>query len=389
VPPPSAEHAVPRSLFITNDFPPRIGGAQSWFWGLINTLDPADVVVLAPAHPDAKAFDATHPYRVVRAASSVLWPTPALIRQAAALIEENDLELVQLGHPLPAGLMGPALRKRTGRPYIIFLGGAEVTLPAKLPVVGSLLRYVLRRAALLVSTSEYTAAKTRRQTAGRAPVQVSRPALDLDAFALRGPGDADAAKAAFGVNGPLVVCVGRLVPRKGQDKLLDALTPLSAEFADLNLALVGSGRLERRLRRRARRRGLEGRVHMPGAVSNTELHRWLVAAEVFASPCRTRWAGLEVEGYGLVFAEATLVGVPVIGGDSGGAPEFVKTGETGILVDGHSTDEIVAALAELLRLSPAERLERALAGRELALAYHDPALVAERYRAVLARAVGR
>jgi phosphatidyl-myo-inositol dimannoside synthase len=389
VPQTSAERAVPRSLFITNDFPPRIGGAQSWFWGLINTLDPADVVVLAPAHRDAAAFDATHPYRVVRAASSVLWPTPALVRKAAALIEEHELELVQLGHPLPAGLMGPALRKRTGRPYMIFLGGAEVTLPAKLPVVGSLLRYVLRRAALLVSTSEYTAAKARRQTRGKAPVQVSRPALDLAAFALREPGDADAAKAAFGIDGPLVVCVGRLVPRKGQDKLLDALTPLSAEFPNLHLALVGSGRLARRLRARARRRGLDGRVQLPGAVSGAELHGWLVAADVFASPCRSRWGGLEVEGYGLVFAEASLVGVPVVGGDSGGAPEFVKNGETGILVDGRSVDEVAKALAELLRLSSAERLRRALAGRELALAYHDPAIVAERYRRVLDRAVGR
>ncbi len=134
----SAERA-PRTLFVTNDFPPRIGGAQSYYWGAIRTLDPSEVTVLAPAHVDAAAFDATHPYTVVRASTSVLWPTPAMLRTVAGLAEKVGAELLQLGHPLPAGLLGPQLKDRCGLPYVVFLGGAEVTLPGAVPGVNSLL----------------------------------------------------------------------------------------------------------------------------------------------------------------------------------------------------------------------------------------------------------
>jgi phosphatidylinositol alpha-1,6-mannosyltransferase len=217
---------MPHSLFITNDFPPRIGGAQSYYWGMIRTLDPDEVVILAPAHRDAAAFDATHPYRVVRSRHAVLWPTADLRRQAQALIERHDLQLVQLGHPLPAGLLGPMLRRRTGREYLVFLGGAEVTLPAAFPLVGGLLRHVLRNAALLVTVSEFTAAAATRIARGRTPAQVVRPALDVQAYGPPADAEVAAARAQLGVNAELIVCLGRLVPRKGQDKLVAALAML-------------------------------------------------------------------------------------------------------------------------------------------------------------------
>ncbi|MGO8683541.1 MAG: glycosyltransferase, partial [Thermoleophilia bacterium] len=242
---------MPHSLFITNDFPPRIGGAQSYYWGMIRTLDPDEVVVLAPAHPDAAAFDTTHPYTVVRSRHAVLWPTTELRRQAQALIERHDLQLVQLGHPLPAGLLGPALRRRTGREYLVFLGGAEVTLPAVFPLVGGLLRHVLRNATLLVTVSEFTAAAATRVARGRTPAQVVRPALDVHAYVPPGGAEVAAARAQLGVNAELIVCLGRLVPRKGQDKLVAALAMLSDEFPRAELTLIGAGRLARALRARA------------------------------------------------------------------------------------------------------------------------------------------
>ncbi len=384
----SAELA-PRTLFVTNDFPPRIGGAQSYYWGAIRTLDPSEVTILAPAHVDAAAFDATHPYTVVRASTSVLWPTAAMLRSVAALAEKVGAELVQLGHPLPAGLMGPQLKKRCGIPYIVFLGGAEVTLPGAIPGVNGVLRHVLGNASMLLTVSEYTARAASQQVRGAVPAEVLRPPLDVAGFTPAGAGEAEQLRRSLGIDGELVVCLGRLVPRKGQDKLIDALALLSQEFPRLHLALIGEGRLATRLYDRAQRRGVAGRVHLTGALVDAAVTDWLRAADLFASPCRTRWGGFEVEGFGIVFAEAALTGLPVIAGRSGGAPEAVEEGETGMVVDGDSAQQVAAALARLLRLSPESRREMGARGRARALAMHAPEVVGGRYRALLQRAVGR
>jgi phosphatidylinositol alpha-1,6-mannosyltransferase len=377
---------APHTLFVTNDFPPRIGGAQSYYWGVIRTLDPSEVTILAPAHTDAAAFDATHPYRVVRAGTSVLWPTPALLRQAEGLIERHGVELVQLGHPLPAGLLGPQLRERRGTPYVVFLGGAEVTLPGSVPGVSALLRRVLGRASMLLTVSEYTARAAADEVRGQVPAEVLRPPLPVDAFTPASDGEAAQLKARLGIDGELVVCVGRLVPRKGQDKLIDAVAMLRQEFPRLHLALIGEGRLQTGLYDRAWKRGVGERVHITGALAEPALLDWLRAADLFASPCRSRWAGLEVEGFGIVFAEAALAGLPVVTGRSGGAPESVLEGQTGMVVDGRSPEQVAAAVGGLLRLPEGERRMMGLRGRELALSRHTPAFVGARYRELLRKA---
>lgn len=380
---------APRTLFVTNDFPPRIGGAQSYYWGVIQTLDPSEVAILAPAHVDAAAFDATHPYTVVRASTSVLWPTNAMLHTVEQMAERERAELIQLGHPLPAGLLGPRLRQRHGIPYVVFLGGAEVTLPGVVPGVNNALRHVLGKAALLLTVSEYTAEAARRQTGGRVPVEVLRPPLQVDAFAPADDDEAVRLRARFGIDGQLVVCVGRLVPRKGQDKLIDALYLLRQEFPRLHLVIIGEGRLTTGLYDRAQKRGVGERVHLTGALADTAMKEWLRAADVFASPVRSRWGGLEVEGFGIVFAEAALAGLPVLAGASGGAPEAVIQGETGFVVDGHSTQQVAAALASLLRRTPEQRRAMGAKGRDLALRRHTPSVVGERYRALLRRAAAR
>lgn len=375
---------VPRSLFITQDFPPRVGGFQSYYWGLIQTLDPQDVVILASDHPGASSFDATHPYRVVRHPRSILLPTPGLLRSAQRLIAEHDLGLVQLGQTLPNGLLGPALKRRTGLPYLVLLAGAELTLPAALPGSGAAVRHVLGRAALLLAVSGYTAAAAERVVEGKVPVAVLRPALDLD-----GPDRVRAvsvASRAVQRGGPLVACVGRLVPRKGQDRLIDALALLAPRYPGLQLALVGSGRLARALERRARRLGVEDRVHLLGALPPSQVAEWLAAADVFASPCRVRWGGLEVEGFGIVFAEAAAAGLPVLAGRSGGAPEAVANGHTGIVINGSSVSEVAAGLERILRLTPEGRRRMGERGRVLARERHAPEVVGQRYRALLRRA---
>ncbi len=157
----------------------------------------------------------------------------------------------------------------------------------------------------------------------------------------------------------------------------------------MRLALVGGGRLADELRERAAAAGLADRVALPGEVSAAQLLLWLQAADVFAGPSRTRFGGLEVEGFGIVFAEAALTGLPVIAGRSGGSPEAVVEGETGLVVDAHSHEELTAALARLLAMSSAERRGMGARGRELALSRHAPEVAAARYHELLRQAVAR
>jgi phosphatidyl-myo-inositol dimannoside synthase len=381
---------VPRSLFVTNDFPPRIGGAQTYYWNMIQTLDPGDVVIVAPAHRDAAAFDATHPYTVVRTPKTQIVPVSSIERLCERLIREHDLELLQLGHPLPAGVLGPWLRRTARVPYVVFLGGAEVTVPGAVPGVAHLLRWVLAESSMLFTVSRYTADQAVRLSGGVARAEVLRPALEVERYAQTQAEDVAAARAALGLgDAPLIVCVGRLVARKGQDMLIAALADLDGGFPDARLALVGGGRLADDLRRQAAAAGLADRVHLPGEVSGDELRLWLQAADVFAAPSRTRFRGLEVEGLGNVYAEAALTGLPVVAGRSGGAPEAVVEGETGFVVDAHTPNELSAVLGRLLSMSSEQRRHMGAAGRRLALSRHTPGVAAARFHELLRRALER
>ena len=261
-------------------------------------------------------------------------------------------------------------------------------MPAVLPGSGQAIRSVMRDASLLVAVSRYTAMQAQRLMGGRVPTAVLDPSIDTRSF--KPPGDADAreaAKAALGIDGELVVCLGRLVPRKGQDRLIDAVALLRQTRPRLHLALIGGGRLEARLRRQSARLGIADRVHHLGAIPLGDVQTWLRAADVFASPCRDRWGGYEVEGFGLVFAEASLCGAAVLAGRSGGAPEAVRVAETGIVVDGHTAGEVAQGLERLLGLPADERWRMGVRGRRAALERHAPEVVGHRYRTLLTQAL--
>jgi phosphatidylinositol alpha-1,6-mannosyltransferase len=308
------------------------------------------------------------------------------LRLALALVQENQLELVQFGHPLPTGLLGPTISRRTGLPYIVFLGGAEVTVPAAIPVGAALLRHVLRNAAALAAVSDFTASVASQQAAGRVPAVTLRPPLNGD-FNLPVLPSKTEAKIALGIEGELVVIIGRLVTRKGQDRLIEALALLEDEYPRLHLGVIGDGPRAGRLERLAAAKGVAQRVVMTGALDTADLRTWLRAADIFACPCRSRWGGLEVEGFGLVFAEASLACLPVLAGRSGGAPESVKNGETGIIPAGDSAEEVADALRRLLAMTPEGRAAMGERARHFALSRHAPDVVGKQYRELLVKAV--
>lgn len=352
-------------LFVTNDFPPKIGGIQTMLWELWRRLDPTSFTVLTTPHPDAAAWDAQQPFRVERTSEKVLLPTPSLTRRIDALAAETGAALVVLDPALPLGHVGPRLRL----PYAVVLHGAEITVPGRLPGTRSMLRRVLLGADLVISGGGYPLAEAERAARRALPNVVVPPGVDTERFHPLDAAGRTAARARLGlpVDGRLVVSVSRLVPRKGMDVLIRAAAQLAPDRPDLTVAIAGGGRDRARLDRLVARTGAP--VRMLGRVAHDDLPALYGCGDVFAMLCRDRWAGLEQEGFGIVFVEAAAAGVPQIAGDSGGAADAVVDGVTGIVV--HRPDDpdaVAAALAQLLDAPPETRAAMGDAGRRRAVA---------------------
>jgi phosphatidylinositol alpha-1,6-mannosyltransferase len=337
---------VAASLLVTNDFPPKIGGIQSYLYELWRRLPSDETVVLTTAHPDAAGWDAAQPFRVVRLDDRLLLPTPRLARTVNALAAEIGAGVVFVDPMLPLGhIVG-----RLDHPTVVVAHGAEVTIYGRAPGTATLARRVLRRATGVVAAGQFAADQVRRVAGRPVPTLVVPPGVDPEQFA---PIDDDARGAArerFGLDpdAPVVLGVSRLVPRKGFDVLLDAVAPL----APVQVAIAGAGRDRARLERHARR--LAGRANVLGPVTGDDLPVLYACADVFAMLCRDRWGGLEAEGFGIVFLEAAACGIPAVAGRSGGSHEAVVDGETGVVVEPRDLAAVRAAIGELVD-DPARR----------------------------------
>jgi phosphatidylinositol alpha-1,6-mannosyltransferase len=349
-----------RVLVVTNDYPPRPGGIQQWLGNLVDALD-AEVRVLAPK--DGPAANARGEGVVVRGERRWMLPTRSVRRWIEHHIVDFDADVVLYAAPHPLAFLGPKIRVVTGVPYAVMTHGAEITLPAAIPGLKQLLARPLRSADVLFSVSDYTGQRVAR-LAGRT-VHTVGAGVDLSRFTP----DTDRSG-----GGPVVIgCVSRFVPRKGQKRILEAARKLVDGGLDVRVDLVGKGRNEAALRRSAEKLGVETGFHVD--VPWADLPGLYRQFDIFAMPCRSRWFGLEVEGLGIVFLEAAAVGLPVVAGDSGGAPETVIEGATGDVV--RSDRELAQALERLAR-APEERAVMGAAGRRMVEANWTWEKVAER-----------
>jgi phosphatidylinositol alpha-1,6-mannosyltransferase len=351
---------VPRTLLVTNDYAPRVGGIQRTLEALVSRLPPDRVAVLCPQHEGAAAFDEAAPYRVFRQPEPFLWPTPEIGRRVRRAVLEFGADVVLFGAASPLALLGPGLA-RSGTPYVVAAHGFEYWLSLS-PGPHALMRRATSRASWVpVLCSRFVARVVRTAVPDHVPVSVLYPGADADAFRPDLP-TADL-RARHGVVGrPLVVCVSRMVPRKGQDVLIRAMSRIRGRVPDPALLLVGDGPYRPRLERLAAR-APEGSVVFAGQVGEADLPRYYRAGDVFSMPCRNRFGGLEVEGLGIVFIEAAACGRPVVVGDSGGARESLVPDTTGLLVDGADEREVADAVAALLS-DPARADAMGHAGRE-------------------------
>ncbi len=352
-----------KHLLVTNDFPPKIGGIQSLLWEWWRRLPPESFAVLTSPYEGTAEFDAAQPFHIERTREPVLLPHPWMVQRVNRMAKEVGADLVVLDPALPLGLIGPSL----DLPYDVVLHGAEVTVPGRLPLSKQTLGHVLRRARHIVAAGGYPAAEGEHAAGRKLPVTVVPPGVDTERFRpLTEPERLEARRHfGFSPNAELVVGISRLVPRKGFDTAIRAVALLKNSRPDLVLAIAGGGRDEGRLRQLAEQ--VKAPVTFLGRVSNDDLPSLYGCADVYTMLCRNRWAGLEQEGFGIVFLEAAACGVPQVAGDSGGAAEAVEDGVSGLVVRTPDDPREVAAAIERLLDDPAERARMGVAGRERAV----------------------
>ncbi len=332
-------------LLVTNDFPPKVGGIQSYLWELWRRLPAEDTTVYCTPHAGAAVFDAKQAFRIERSPERVLLPYPWLAKRVCALADEVGAELILLDPAVPLGMVGLWL----GRPYGVVLHGAEVTIPGRLPMSKSVLRRVLCGASLVISAGHYALAEAERCAGRPLPSVVIPPGVDTTRFGPLDVAERAGARAAFGIGDDdvVVASVNRLVPRKGMDLLIDAVAQASQERPALRLLIGGSGRSFDDLQKQAADSG--ARVDLLGRLGDLDVPRLYGAADMMAMLCHDRWGGLEQEGFGIVFLEAAAAGLPQIAGRSGGAAEAVVHGVTGIVIDdAMSTSTVARALIGLV-----------------------------------------
>jgi phosphatidylinositol alpha-1,6-mannosyltransferase len=335
-----------KTLVVTNDFPPRQGGIQSYVHQLA-VRQPADsIVVYASDHEGSAAFDAAQPFPVIRHPTGLLVPTPAARSRVEQAFAEHGCDSVWFGASAPLGLLAGTLRSAGARRVVANTHGHEVGW-AMLPAARQALRRIGNGCDVVTYLGDYTRSRLEPAFGPHPEFVQLPPGVDTDVF--HAGVDGSAVRARHGLTDrPVIVCVSRLVARKGQDVLIEALPAIRRAVPDAALLVVGKGPYLETLRGLADTHGVSEHVVFTGGVPFGELPAHYAAGDVFAMPCRTRRAGMDVEGLGIVYLEASAVGLPVLAGDSGGAPDAVRNGETGYVVGGRDVDAVARRLALLL-----------------------------------------
>jgi phosphatidylinositol alpha-1,6-mannosyltransferase len=341
----TGERAAPRILVVTNDFPPRPGGIQSFVHGLVSRLPADRVVVYTSRWRGWQEWDATQPFEVIRENTSVLLPTVNVRRKAVELLKSRSCDAVWFGAAAPLGLLAPALRRAGAQRVVATTHGHEVGW-ASAPGARQLLRRIAGDVNVLTYLGDFTRSRLQAVVPDSTSLRRLAPGVDTEAF--RPNLGADLRQQLGLQDRPVVVCISRLMPRKGQDVLIRALPEIRERVPHASLLLVGGGPMRSRLERLAATLGVSAAVTFTGSVETDALPAHYGAGDVFAMPCRTRLGGIDVEGLGIVFLEAAACGLPVVAGDSGGAPEAVVDGTTGFVLDGRSVTAVAEHVADLL-----------------------------------------
>jgi phosphatidyl-myo-inositol dimannoside synthase len=338
-----------RTLVITNDFPPRTGGIESFVLAMVQRMPADQVVVHTASQPGDAAFDAPLAFPVVRDPSRIMLPTPRITRRSVDIARDLGCDSVWFGAAAPLGLMAHRLTTRAGvRRTVATTHGHEVWW-ASTPGARAMLRRIGDTTDVMTYLGTYTRHRIARALSAKAGARMMQLTPGVDDAVFTPDVDGAEVRRRHGLaDRPVVVCVSRLVERKGQDMLIRSLPLIRQRVPDAAVLIVGDGPRRSALEELVAKLGLQQDVVFAGAKPWAETPPYFAAGDVFCMPTRTRKAGLEVEALGIVYIEASACGLPVIAGDSGGAPDAVQDGTTGYVVNGRSTEEIADRVSTLL-----------------------------------------
>ena len=353
-------------LFVTNDFGPRAGGIETFIIGLIERRPFGQTIVYTSWQDNAASYDAEWRRKfgveVIRDRSKILLPTPRVALALGKIIRTRGITTAAFGAAAPLGLLSASMKRAGVKRSVALTHGHEVWW-AKVFPFNLLLRRIGSTVDVLTYLGEFTQSaisKALTSNAQRAMVKIA-PGIDTEHFA---PTDASILRRSLGLeNKKVIVSVGRLVHRKGQDYLIQSMPLILHQVPNAHLLLVGQGPYLDHLQKLVKEHGLENSVTFIGRVDYKELPQYLCVGDIFAMPSRSRLMGLEVEGLGIVYLEASSCGLPVLAGNSGGAPDAVKQRETGLVVSGTDEKQIASAAIELLNISDSSK-KMGLAGRQ-------------------------
>jgi phosphatidylinositol alpha-1,6-mannosyltransferase len=355
-----------RIICITNDFGPRAGGIETFVMGLIERLPKDSLIVYTSNQGDTREYDQKwlrdFGVIVVRDKSKILLPTPRVVRAVKEVINQEGIQTAFFGAAAPLAIMSRAIRKAGICRIVALTHGHEVWWSKVWPF-NLAIRFIGNNVDHLTYLGEFTRTEISRSLSGRAIQAMVKiaPGIDTDHFVVH-PGGVDLRRSLGLLDKKVIVSVGRLVHRKGQDTLIAALPEILQHHPTAHILMVGEGPYRDHLQKLVIKYKIESAITFIGRIQYSELPRYISAGDIFAMPSRSRLAGLEVEGLGIVYLEASSCGLPVIAGKSGGAPDAVLEGVTGITVDGKSAKDVAKAVISLLD-NPEESRQMGIAGR--------------------------
>ncbi len=341
-----------KTLVITNDFPPRPGGIQTFIYGLVQGFDPDDVVVLTSKHTGWQEFDKQEKYPIFRHNTQMLLPTKTVGDQAITIIKEFNCDRVLFGASAPLGLLANRLKNHGIKKTVAITHGHEVGW-AFTPGLKQTFQKIVKDVDKLTYLTKFTFEQISEAISGDQLEKFEQltPGIDIKMFnpENKNNGQSQKIRERFRLgNKPVVVCVSRLMARKGQDTLIEVWPEVLKKVSDAHLLIVGGGSLKQSLHKKTFDNNVHTSVTITGAVDWKELPGFYAAGDVFAMPVRTRNLGFDVEGLGIVYLEASATGIPVIAGNSGGAPEAVIDGVTGFVLNPNNQMILAEKIIELL-----------------------------------------
>ena len=341
---------MPSVLLVTNDFGPRAGGIETFVMGLLERVPKGEVIVYTSRQSSTGEYDRRwrddYGVEVVRDKSSILLPTPRVIRNLQKLIDERNLSTVWFGAAAPLGVSARWLR-RAGAQHIVALTHGHEVWWSKVWPFSWAISEIARSVDVITYLGDFTHQAIARRFKDKNKLTKIAPGIDTEHFR---PLDGRELREKYGIaDRATIVSVGRLVHRKGQDRLVEAMPLVLKEIPEAHLVFIGEGPHRKRLDELVKKFKLENHVTFIGRIQYSDLPRHFSLGDIFAMPSRSRLFGLEVEGLGIVYLEASACGLPVVGGNSGGAPDAVKEGITGFVVDGNKLPEIADRIITLLK----------------------------------------